>query len=136
MSEIILPTITLKTAILAREKGFAEKTSKYVIAYSEGDYTYGTCNKETNFNEQGGSSYGDKIYSVPTQALLQEWLREKHKIHIAVDGLYRKNVMVAYTYDICQQGKNPYTEGIHSVQTFPTYKEAMEDALQAALRKL
>lgn len=136
MSEIILPTITPKTAILAREKGFAEKTSKYMVAYSEGDYAYGTCNKEENFNEKGMSSYGDKIYSVPTQALLQEWLREKHKIHIAVNGLYKKDIMVAYTYDICQQGKNPYTEGIHSVQTFPTYMEAMEDALQAALRKL
>lgn len=79
---------------------------------------------------------GEPLISAPTQSLLQKWLRERHRIHIAINGLYNNNIMIAYTFDICLVDANPYKEGIHSVMTYPTYEEALETALKQALNKI
>ena len=74
--------ITRITAKLAKEKGFDIPTNHMYIdanelifsAREEGDDDY-------NWNSRAG-------YSVPTQSLLQRWLREEHGIYIEliIDG--------------------------------------------------
>ena len=94
--------ISFKTASLAKEKGFQIMTINYAYV------------------------------KMPTQSLLQKWLREEHNIHILVaatgfkdgSGSIPNRYDVMYFKDIC---KNTF-DSIHE-----TYEEALEEGLQQAL---
>lgn len=130
--------ISIQTARLAREKGFHEEVKDYLLAEPEDrdESIYGNSQYKHDFNSGKKNSSGEPLISAPTQALLQKWLRERHRIHIAINGLYNNNIMIAYTFDICLVDANPYKEGVHSVMTYPTYEEALETALKQALNKI
>ena len=66
--------ILLKTAILAKEKGFDEQC--YRLFYKETliPSDESNCNSLNEVN----------VYSAPTQSLLQRWLRESHDVFIEV----------------------------------------------------
>ena len=92
--------IALKTAKLAKEKGFeALLTTAYTekgVLYNDGEI------KLSKGHQSVGSPYGqytvddihvsyfqmdnstDDFILAPTQSLLQKWLREKHNIHINI----------------------------------------------------
>lgn len=63
--------------------------------------------------------------NVPTQSLLQKWLRDVHNIEIAVqwfDNCYIKAV-----------AKKPFKANTYRVEGIDTYEEALELGLQEAL---
>ena len=99
--------ISFETAKLAKEKGFQELTHK--IDWVD--------------NER---------YCIPTQSLLQKWLREKHDIHIIVKvfGNSKSNLRT-YATDIFLIG-NKLITGRRKVEN--TYEEALETALFEALK--
>ena len=111
--------VSFETAKLAKEKGFDYSVRDYydLVFKHEGDYPH-----LENYNEQN-----DKV-SIPTQSLLQRWLREKHNIHIGinidVNNLFETNIIFN---DICEYyGEND--------QGFKTYEESLEVGLKEALK--
>lgn len=81
--------------------------------------------------------YKGELWSAPTQALLQRWLRDKHKVFVEVN--FRKfayGVSNGYFY-ICGSKKyhsvNSYF-GKNVFQPFDTYEDALEVGLQQGLK--
>ena len=101
--------ITFETAKLAKEKGFEFKVVwEYILGFK-------------NNHER------DKY--LPTQSLLQKWLREKHNIIVLVDyegidGYYYK-----YYYYINEVKKYNASD-----KNYITFEEAYEIGLQEALK--
>lgn len=128
--------ISFETAKLAKGKGFdAETDANYFIGN-----TYGPGSKEhpelSEYNIEGeyDSTYPKKInhnkypayISVPTQSLLQKWLREKHNIHIYITYGY------GWEYNVFKRfvlPPHPEHDG-----TYNDYEEALEDGLCCALK--
>lgn len=82
-------------------------------------------------------NYEGELWSAPTQALLQKWLREKHQV--LVEANYRKFAIRdgdGYFYT-CGSKKyhsvNSYF-GKNVFQPFDTYEEALEVGLQQGLK--
>ena len=104
--------ITLKTAKLAKNKGFNE-----LCEYSyEGEILSRTVKPWNN-------SEDESEYAVCTQSLLQRWLREVHNMFLTVEYSLDKDDWFYYLY------KQQFNKYIH----FKTYEEALEAGLYEAL---
>ncbi|MFW5793603.1 MAG: hypothetical protein ACOCWC_04915 [Bacteroidota bacterium] len=102
--------ITLKTAMLAHDKGFNTLTP--TLSGLEYD-NKGFC---------GGAE-------IVTQSLLQKWLREEHELHITID--YHKSVK--YSCRISDEVDQSLSYDLFG-EVFPTYEDALEAGLQKALK--
>lgn len=109
--------ISFETAKLAKEKGFKCNSSDCSWAY---------------LNTNGmAMSYDEKsCVLIPTQSLLQKWLREKHDLHLCV-GLDRSLIEEPnYNYQLINHSQTvDYSE-----TNFKTYEEALEKGLYEALK--
>ena len=125
--------ITFETAKLAKEKGFdVETTYNYYF-----DETIGSSNSKQNWN-----SSTTELYSRPTQALLQRWLRKIHKIN--VESNYLSNIQKYRTLFkpmsiIPKTFKNRTEYGLavdkyYSKTSHDTYEDALEEGLYKALK--
>lgn len=83
--------VSLKLAKLALRKGFDYPTHYYV--WTDRDYIQSMCNSNKPCELHSQMLFTEDIdkkrrvlytISVPTQSLLQKWLREVHRIHIVV----------------------------------------------------
>jgi hypothetical protein len=122
--------ITFETAKLAKEKGFAEPT----------DTRYWTepCAKWA-FSKKGAvqcDNSSESSISVPSQSLLQKWLREKHNLHTEVtmrssesEIFFRERVWLKPV-----PGKN--CSNISTGERLATYEEALEIGLFEALNRI
>lgn len=143
--------ITLETAKLAKEKGFDWKThdyfnkNKYSTKYKHSigyidDYWGDNYNYDWNTNGEPFKPFSKDCYSVPTQSLLQKWLREIHKIDIYVKGY-------GFGYYPCHNNVPPANQGnvkyidrrwnLQNEERFDdliTYEQALEKGLQEALK--
>lgn len=134
--------VSVKTAKQAKKKGFD------VVC----DYIYDISDKKDPVitRNQGGlgnlSYFEDRFIGGPSQSLLQKWLREEKDIVVEVifnDGLARKLYEVAHKkpssnfhWSIYTSINDPdfiYQKFWSDVQ-FKTYEEALEQALQQALK--
>lgn len=69
-----------------------------------------------------------KVYFIPYQAELQEWLRNEYKIQITIDSVSFDDILYKYiVWDL------KYNE-MNSEYIFPTYEEALEEGLVQALK--
>jgi hypothetical protein len=111
--------ITIKTAKLAKEKGFDELCNNY---YAGSDTIYKS--KENGIH----NSFLFAVLSctAPTQSLLQKWLREKYDIHIGIEP-YGDNT---YDYVLVSELIESDSDDEYS---FATYEDALEAALYEAL---
>ena len=125
--------ITLKTAKLAKEKGFYLPTNMLVnINYYNhkgefrGDVTkrlqWRFANKDKKEEDNPYTQY-----TCCTQSLLQKWLREEKTIIVEVE-YYDSENWNAKVYPPNQRGFNI------SEKMLKTYEEALEKGLQTALR--
>ncbi len=115
-----------ETYILAKEKGF-DWDCQYVATSEFFVYKSGLDNH---------NQYHD-YYSVPTQSLLQKWLREEKGIVVTV---------VPYGYKLSERFDidNTFSYSVHTVKgvwicdgcDFLSYTEAMETGEQEALKQL
>ena len=64
-------------------------------------------------------------FTLPTQSLLQRWLRENYNIQITVFHFIFRNGKVMYKYHINQDSLSIY---------YKTYEEALEEALYEGLK--
>jgi hypothetical protein len=98
--------ITFETAKLAKEKGFdVECLNFYGKEITLGEFELFQC--ENRCSEHKNSNNTISV-SVPTQALLQKWLREEHKIEVTPMPMFRGKCNYdsfkrdGYTYEIMQ----------------------------------
>lgn len=118
--------ICFNTGMLAKEKGFNIPCEYYYVNRDLPYCKHGKTQSMTLFNH---NKYDDFVYSLPTQALLQKWLREIHKIVITIiphfNGVPPHDVK--YHYRIFVHTDKRY---------YNTYEEALEIALQEALNQI
>lgn len=116
--------ISFETANLAKKKGF-DLEVQYTYADDEGNADF--------FDDwENWNSYEDD-YSAPTQSLLQKWIREKHEIDIFIEPFHidKKSYYVLHgVYNSYETRNFP----VGDRPTFDTYEQALEVALQEALK--
>ncbi len=128
--------ISLETAKLAKEKGFNLNSPAF----------YGCDNPSSgrepnqlvlrewenwvNFGNEDSPQEGTAIYSASTQSLLQKWLREVHDIHIEV-LIYEDEGIKSFE---CTIYSKLVEEEVYDEKTYPTYEEALEQALIESLK--
>jgi len=113
--------ITFDTAKLAKDKGFDWECM--ITAVEDTKYIYGTGYDYHNHNQ-----YRNNV-SIPTQSLLQKWLRDEHNIHLEIASHFLtidvfKKVRKWYVYLDDEKIEIPYN----------TYEESLEQGLKEALK--
>lgn len=131
--------ISFETAKLAKDKGFnwkclhgcsAEHPKDIHLSFDlTGENYFGI---ESIYNAEENTDI--KHFLLPTQSLLQKWLREEYKIHIRINylddvlffGFYVENIKI--NTELIEE-----TYGSHD-NRFKTYEEALEKGLFETLK--
>lgn len=113
--------VSFDTAKLAKEKGFDIPTTYYF------DFIGDTCSgtTKTNWNKSK-----EELYSKPTQALLQRWLREVH--NIILESVFHSNAK--YYWATSKKENNEQYDINSSMTYYDTYEEALELGFIEALK--
>lgn len=130
--------IQYQTAILAKEKGFDIPVWDFIDTYGDINSLMGYIGDSFQEKYDMAKEFVD-IY-LPTQSLLQKWLREVHDIYIDILEYYDEKDLPLYDkkfpkpigffcwdkYDdnFCEEG----------AEKFKTYEEALEAGLFEALK--
>ena len=121
--------IEFDTAILAKERGFNVEVSKGY--YKHGDIKLLLWIDSENHNDQE-----DFLCVAPTQALLQKWLREEHKLYVTVD-VCAYNEEGRYSAKLSGHGKEGFMPVLLDGFTiYSTYEDALEEGLRESLELL
>ena len=114
--------INFETAKLAHEKGLP-------ILQSMGFVTrfYHPRTQSIFYLGRLGKMNMNDLYYIPTQSLLQKWLREIHNIDIESKGFRNAGDIKALYYQPLING------AIINLNRFKTYEESLEKGLQEAL---
>jgi len=130
--------ISFETAILAKEKGFKEKTY-YRFIYTNSTKEEGKIDKSQSkgSSPENWNNWFDneklKYVSLPYQSFLQRWLREIHNIHIII--IFKKHEDIN-RYELQVHGENDFIFfGIES-EIYKTYEKALEEGLIQGLNLL
>ena len=121
--------INYDTAILAKAKGF-DVPVRYGVYGKQMKLTthyFKHHQEDINWNVSTKQQMHSNATSVPTQSLLQRWLREVHLYHIYPKQDYQNN----WFYKII--GVDHEIFSLTSYLAYKTYEEALEKALQEAL---
>ena len=119
---------TYEVAKLAKEKGFPLQK---VIKQDGRAFSY-----------ELPQSHPDWVncdaWYLPTQSLLQRWLREEKGYAISVTAYPTLASLnkVCYAWEIKSSSDGAFMKSVDGEYTFSTYKLALEDALKYALEKL
>jgi len=144
MEEIMMheKLISIKTALLAKQKGFNWSVLNHFeeSLLKQGKYT-SVSNISTGFANYNQASY---TCNQPTQALLQKWLRQKHKLYVNIEGVVTIQNHHNFYYTITYG--ELYEELLEVLPADPkirinlgggpyhTYEKTLEIGLQNALR--
>lgn len=145
------PLVTLKCAELAKEKGFNYPTNAYYWNDKTKICFMRYSSKSSNLHTQKLFNENETIYtiSIPSQALLQKWLREVHNIKIFVNYELISSDDYEYCYKIifeegsakkqCDRTKiieslKFYSGGYTNTLKNNTYEETLEEGLQQTLK--
>lgn len=132
--------VQIKTAILAREKGFDESCDWVDddedirrLNYYEGDGSGFIKNYDIN------TKYVYYTVAIPTQSELQKWLRDVHKVQIEVEADWNQEMteIIGYynfTYKTWSEKVDIVIK--NKLTSFALYEEALEDGLLTALKTL
>ena len=131
--------ISFETAKLAKEKGFNIPVR------------YGVYGKNMKLTENHGWEKNKKLelrnwntpkaksYSIPTQSLLQKWLREEHGIFILITNKRGESPMSFYYYWLAYKCGEVKYEKVGMSKTgckISSYERALRQALKAALKSI
>lgn len=139
--------ISLKTAKLAKEKGFNLNSH----AFYGCDNPVGNTKPNklilrswepwTKFGSDDSSQEGTTIYSAPIQSLLQKWLREDYGIHITIElqdttteYYWSFGITTSYVREFCDEDFTDQAKTVYNHQQYSTYEEALEAGLYEALK--
>ena len=121
--------ITFETAKLAKEKGFNELTSYAYLRNFNKKYL---CLDDIECKYKN-SEIRTHNYAVPTQALLQKWLRKKHNLVLILCPTFEKDGFQYLIGTPCFDVKNGLPEQAIGM-LFKNWEEALEKGLQEALK--
>ena len=142
--------VTFETAVLAREKGFDihcdnrfDEQTKEVINFKDfivknfisrdpAYYYHYIDSLKEGYNDKFLNDDKGFYLSIPTQSLLQRWLREKHKIDIHVDPFQEGNDGKVFYVGFWSDDTSEEAE-IKDEDYKETYEEALESVLQEVL---
>ena len=108
--------ISLKTANLAKEKGFVIRNKSYFRFFRD------------------GSTLSEKEESIPTQEILQKWLRELHYTTISIGRLWLDNNNYKWSTTLAKGNTCKDTEIWEIEGMYDTYEAALEEALIQSLK--
>ncbi len=118
--------ISFETAKLAKKKGFNIRCkAKYIILKTKTVFKINPVHR--------ANTKKDNVILVPTQSLLQKWLREKHNIHIAL--LPDKKGLYGFTITLKNQN-HTQSNRFELDEVIGNYEEALEQGLIEALKLL
>lgn len=144
--------ITLKTAKLAKEKGFNSirkqdisdsyysrfngetfhfyMNDEFVVAETNSNLIFGLIN-----NYQGKTTPYE-YYLAPIQSELQTWLREVHKIQIEIEAVWNQEMteIIGYYYFNYKTWSEKVEIVFKEMKHFDTYEQALEAALLKSLK--
>ena len=132
--------VTFNTAKLAKEKGFNVMCNDFIDIYNEESELMGYIGD--NFEEKYNMAEDFINYYLPTQSLLQRWLREVHNIEVLVSRIppeailasktSGKSILKNYNCYVWNYNSNPRVLNNGTFQD--VYEEALEIGLQEALK--
>lgn len=133
--------VSYDTALLAKKVGFDEECNsvynkslrKETLYYYEGNGTGVIKNSDVQ-NTSTGFVY---LCTIPTQSLLQKWLREVHNIIVIPDLGWSEetNFTTFYCFQVYNiKNKKLIQAIIQSEIEYNTYEEALEQGLYEALK--
>jgi hypothetical protein len=112
--------ISYEIAVLAKEKGFDID-----------------CGFQYNENGDCVSTIDDIPFNAPTQSLLQRWLREVHGVIVFLLPVIRPGSINEWGYEISKYEYNhTQSNRFELYEINGTYEEALESALQEALKTI
>jgi len=121
--------IERNNAILAKEKGFDWECLAVLNIYEDDSSSIGTYELTRN------SKLAKIQYALPSQSLLQKWLREVHKIHVLVEPFNdREAKQVLYDNIIISINDDWNKDSTYNFT--PSYEESLEEALTMALKNI
>jgi hypothetical protein len=135
--------VSMETAKLAREAGFAIVCSSYYVVYNETRESENPAFKMTrgevevqcdpHMNGYGRQPSHYSTYSRPTMSLLQSWLRAKYNIQISTNLHYKVGGGIAgYLVDV----SHPYGE-IDTINLCgDDYADVLDRGLSSALKTI
>lgn len=125
--------ISFDTAVLAKEKGFFEPVNHYYDLVAT--KYIGVVRRGIDINSQWFNENKEKFILVPTQSLLQKWIRENYHIIVEVrfvGGLTKETAWYDYViYHTLSEDKPEVLK-----MEYKTYEQALEVGLQKALELL
>jgi len=124
--------ITFKTAILSKHKGFdvPVKFGVYGVKMKLTHFHKKGVFENVNWNAKEKQQSHSKATSIPTQSLLQKWLRDNHKVSIQIND-YR-DALKGECFSFRVKKLHNYTD-VDFDGYFKTYEEALEEALYEGL---
>jgi hypothetical protein len=125
--------ISFETAKQAREKGFELRVCGWYNTHPSDKQTLRTA---APFNHNF-KAHGDGTVSAPRQALLQKWLRDKHNLDTDIwcnASGWGFNLNKTCGTSIYEYEYEDFTEAEPESGMFKTYEQALEKALQEALK--
>ena len=135
--------ISFETAKLAKEKGF-DVPVRYGVYGVKMKLTedYGSSRNprqiDINWNSKNKQQDRSQATSVPTQSLLQKWLREVHGIQLAVghndEDYYVGTIKRKLYYDNKEQYVYKRIKGDKKYVNYDTYEQALEVGLLEGLK--
>jgi hypothetical protein len=138
-NEITDQRISLETAKLLKAKKFDVIVKGSIVEYittqiepenPEEEGPFGWKKGELEFDEgyfrnfDSGADFSNKnytMYAMPTQSVVQRWLREKHKIYVEVYVRNPSNPKFGYDYHYVNEAHSDWASKL-----FNTYEEALE----------
>jgi hypothetical protein len=126
--------ISFETAKLAKEKGFPQPVNNQGTCTCEISIKYGYLDGKLSEDWFLGFVTGHEVYLVPTQSLLQKWLREEHSIHVNCVYSTNKGIIEDYQKGMYFWGIIEFSETDEKSTCFNTYEEALEAGLYEALK--
>lgn len=129
--------ISFETAKLAKEKGFNGTCYNFYPDWDNSDlkncFEVGVSNTKDKSLIRG---YGD-ILLVPTQSLLQKWLREVYNIDIMImpfQDAIDSNIILYQYFVLSDCSLEEYNDGFNRRKCYNIYEESLEKALQESLK--
>lgn len=120
--------VTREVAVLAKEKGFKERT----VSFYRADGRFVAKDKEHIPDDWDWNHSFIGRVSVPTQSQLQKWLREKHNIHMFT-RVYRDSVKDETTF-ACDVIRLLSDGRVVKSPRLETYEDALGYALNEGLK--
>ena len=128
--------LSYNTAKLAKEKGFdPEALSIYYDPPKKGIVVGQGSARKYNYYKDKPKDGIERVHNT-IQSVLQQWLREVHKINVSSDlwGYLGKKQLSTYQYNILKISPDSDYIKSHKPKSGTTYEEALEIGLQEALK--